>query len=80
VTPNHDIGQPVTRTEDAALLAGRGRYTDDLNEPGQPYAYVVRSPYEHGVIKGIDFERARRNEIQGQSPKSADASWTRFEP
>src|SRR3954463_13678656 len=49
-----DIGQPVRRTEDATLLSGKGRYTDDLNEPGQAYAGIVRSPYAHGVLKGIN--------------------------
>ena len=43
------IGQPVRRTEDPTLLRGEGRYTDDLNEPGQAYAYIVRSPYAHGA-------------------------------
>ncbi|MCD6043974.1 MAG: carbon monoxide dehydrogenase, partial [Burkholderiales bacterium] len=48
------IGQPVRRTEDPTLLRGEGRYTDDLNEPGQAYAYIVRSPYAHGLLKGIN--------------------------
>jgi carbon-monoxide dehydrogenase large subunit len=50
----HEIGQPVQRTEDPVLLRGEGRYTDDLNEPGQAYAWMVRSPHAHGVLKGID--------------------------
>ena len=53
------VGQPVPRTEDPVLLTGRGRYTDDVNEPGQAYACIVRSNYAHGVIKGIDFEKAK---------------------
>ncbi len=53
------IGQPVRRTEDPALLRGEGRYTDDLNEPGQAYAYIVRSPYAHGIIKSISVETAK---------------------
>src|SRR5256885_1750116 len=40
LTPNSDIGQPVRRTEDASLLSGKGRYTDDFNEPGQAYEAV----------------------------------------
>jgi carbon-monoxide dehydrogenase large subunit len=43
------IGERVTRTEDPTLLRGEGRYTDDLNEPRQAYAHMVRSPYAHGV-------------------------------
>src|SRR5256885_3118522 len=60
LTPNSDIGQPVRRTEDASLLSGKGRYTDDFNEPGQAYAAIVRSPHAHGVLKGIDIEAAKR--------------------
>ena len=55
----YGIGQPVQRTEDPVLLRGEGRYTDDLNEPGQAYAWMVRSPYAHGVIKGINTEAAK---------------------
>lgn len=57
--PTLDIGQPVTRTEDPTLLRGQGRYTDDLNEPGQAYAYIVRSPHAHGLLKGVSTEKAR---------------------
>src|SRR5438067_6925705 len=59
-TPNSDIGQPVRRTEAASLLSGKGRYTDDVNEPGQAYAYIVRSPHAHGRLQGTDAERAKR--------------------
>src|SRR5688572_3085879 len=53
------IGQPVRRTEDPTLLRGEGRYTDDLNEPGQAYAYILRSPYGHGVLKKVDATAAK---------------------
>src|SRR5260221_4782242 len=56
----HGIGEPVRRTEDPVLLRGQGRYTDDVNEAGQAYAYIVRSQHAHGVLKGIDAEKARR--------------------
>jgi len=52
------IGQPVPRTEDPILVQGQGRYTDDINLPGQVYAAVVRSSHAHGVIKGIETEAA----------------------
>src|SRR2546426_9586171 len=53
------IGEPVTRTEDPKLLRGEGRYTDDVNEPRQAYAYIVRSQYAHGVLKGVDADKAK---------------------
>src|ERR687891_445920 len=52
------IGESVRRTEDPVLLRGEGRYTDDLNEPGQAYAWIVRSPHAHGLLKNILTERA----------------------
>src|SRR5580765_1676492 len=55
----YGIGQPVQRTEDPVLLRGEGRYTDDLNEPGQAYAWMVRSPHAHGVIKEIKTGAAK---------------------
>jgi aerobic carbon-monoxide dehydrogenase large subunit len=48
------IGKPVRRREDARFLTGAGRYADDMNLPGQAYAYVVRSPHAHARIAGID--------------------------
>src|SRR5690242_9864479 len=53
------IGQPVPRSEDPRLLKGEGRYTDDINRPGQAYAVIVRSRVAHGLLRGIDAEEAR---------------------
>src|SRR5262245_9686771 len=52
------VGQPVPRMEDPTLLRGQGRYTDDLNLPGQAYAVMVRSKVAHGILKGIDRKAA----------------------
>src|SRR3954469_19306192 len=53
------IGQPVRRKEDLRMLTGHGRYSDDLNLPGQAYAVMVRSPHAHALIRAIDTEAAR---------------------
>src|SRR4051812_2326535 len=53
------VGQPVARTEDPVLLRGQGRYTDDVNAPGQAYAHIVRSAHAHGLIKKISLENAK---------------------
>ena len=53
------IGQPVRRTEDPHLVRGHGRYTDDINLPGQVYAAMVRSRHAHGAIKNIDVSAVR---------------------
>ena len=55
----YGVGQPVQRTEDPVLLRGEGRYTDDLNEPGQAYAWMVRSSHAHGILRSIETERAK---------------------
>jgi carbon-monoxide dehydrogenase large subunit len=56
------VGQPVSRKEDPVLLRGEGRYTDDLNRPGQLYGVMVRSRIAHGVVRSIDSEAARSME------------------
>src|SRR5215470_872825 len=48
------IGTPVRRREDYRFITGQGTYTDDINRPGQLYAYVLRSPHANGRIAGID--------------------------
>ena len=54
----YGIGQPVTRSEDPKLLRGEGNYTDDVNLDGQAYGVMVRSPYAHGTLNGIDTAEA----------------------
>jgi aerobic carbon-monoxide dehydrogenase large subunit len=52
------IGHSVRRNEDARLLTGLGRYSDDLNLPGQAYGAVVRSPHAHARIRTVDTKAA----------------------
>ena len=53
------LGKPVLRKEDPALLSGRGRYADDLPIPvGTLHAHVVRSPHAHAEIARIDIKAA----------------------
>jgi carbon-monoxide dehydrogenase large subunit len=51
-------GQSVTRVEDARLLTGQGRFTDDLSRPGMLYGVTLRSPHAHAEIKSIDTSAA----------------------
>ena len=53
------VGQPVRRKEDPMLLRGEGRYSDDLNLPGQAHAVMVRSNAAHGIIRSIDTSAAK---------------------
>jgi carbon-monoxide dehydrogenase large subunit len=51
-------GQAVRRLEDESLLAGAGRYTDDVTLPGQAHLVFLRSPYPHARIVSIDTAAA----------------------
>lgn len=51
-------GQAVQRLEDEALLAGAGRYTDDVTLPGQTWLSFVRSPYPHARLVSVDAAAA----------------------
>src|ERR1700746_2106720 len=53
------VGQPVRRFEDASLVTGHGRYTDDIGLPHSAYAYVLRSPVAHAEIRKVDAQAAR---------------------
>jgi carbon-monoxide dehydrogenase large subunit len=52
------IGASVRRKEDVRFLSGKGNYTDDINRPGQLYAYIKRSDRPHATINGIDAAAA----------------------
>lgn len=52
------IGQPVRRLEDQRLLTGKGRFSDDMNLPGQAHAIMLRSPHPHARIKSINIAPA----------------------
>jgi carbon-monoxide dehydrogenase large subunit len=53
------IGQPVRRKEDARLVVGAGRFSDDNDLPRQTRAFVLRSNHAHARIRSIATERAR---------------------
>ena len=54
------IGAHRPRVEDYRLLTGAGEFSDDLNIPGQAYAYVLRAPHAHARIRSVDTAAARR--------------------
>ena len=53
------IGHPIRRKEDARLLTGKGRFTDDFSIDGQTYAAMVRSPHPHARIVRIETGAAK---------------------
>ena len=54
------IGAAVKRREDFRFLTGLGRYTDDINRPGQAFACFVRSPHARAKIKSINTDAAMK--------------------
>jgi len=52
------IGVSVKRKEDIRFITGKGHYVDDINRPGQAYAYFLRSPHAHATIDKIDASAA----------------------
>ncbi|MCH8918856.1 MAG: xanthine dehydrogenase family protein molybdopterin-binding subunit [Proteobacteria bacterium] len=48
------IGQPIRRKEDHRMLTGAGRFSDDFRAEGEAYAAMVRSPYPHARILGVE--------------------------
>ena len=52
------MGHSVKRKEDPRFIRGAGEYIDDVNLPGQLWMDIVRSPYAHATIKGIDASEA----------------------
>jgi len=61
ITPSRSgwVGRSIPRVEDAALLAGRGRFIDDLGvRPGTLEAAILRSPHAHAAIEAIDSRAA----------------------
>jgi carbon-monoxide dehydrogenase large subunit len=52
------MGQEVKRKEDRRFVTGHGNYVDDIKMEGMLYCEIVRSPYGHARINGINTERA----------------------
>jgi 2-furoyl-CoA dehydrogenase large subunit len=53
------VGRSIARVEDSSLLAGRGRFIDDIGvHPGTLHAAFLRSPHAHADIVSIDVSQA----------------------
>jgi len=52
--PARYVGRSIKRINDPQLLAGTGRFVDDLSLPGMVHATILRSGFAHGTITGFD--------------------------
>ncbi|HEU4528793.1 MAG TPA: aerobic carbon-monoxide dehydrogenase large subunit [Actinomycetota bacterium] len=57
--PIRGIGHSVRRVEDDRFIRGKGNYVDDIKLPEMLHMAVLRSPYAHAKINGIDASRAQ---------------------
>ena len=49
----------MLRKEDPRFIRGRGNYVDDVTLPGMLHLAILRSPYAHARITGIDVSAAQ---------------------
>ena len=53
------VGHSVKRVEDDRFIRGAGNYIDDIHLPGMLHMAILRSPYAHATINGIDASKAQ---------------------
>ncbi len=58
-TVEPEVGKARRRKEDARLIAGRTRWTDNLTLPGLLHMAILRSPMAHARITNIDTSAAK---------------------
>jgi aerobic carbon-monoxide dehydrogenase large subunit len=52
------VGQPLRRKEDARLITGQTRWTDNITLPGLLHMAILRSPVAHARISRVDVSGA----------------------
>jgi carbon-monoxide dehydrogenase large subunit len=74
------MGHSIKRKEDSRFIQGKGNYVDDVHLPGMVYGHLVRSPYAHARLKGVNTEKAKALPgvlaiITGEDLEKAGLSW-----
>jgi carbon-monoxide dehydrogenase large subunit len=74
------MGHAIKRKEDLRFLQGKGNYVDDVVLPDMLYGHMVRSPYAHARLKGVNTEKARQLPgvvavITGEDLAKANLAW-----
>lgn len=54
-----EVGRARLRKEDAHLITGRSKYTDNMTLPGMLHLAMVRSPFAHAKITSVDTAAAK---------------------
>ncbi len=70
------MGKSVLRKEDHRFITGQGTYTDDIKQPNQLYAYFLRSPVAHAILKSISTTKAEGSDgvVAVYTGKDTDAA------
>jgi carbon-monoxide dehydrogenase large subunit len=74
------MGHSIKRKEDSRFIQGKGNYVDDVHLSGMVYGHMVRSPYAHARLKGINIEKAKALPgvlaiITGEDLAKANLAW-----
>jgi Aldehyde oxidase and xanthine dehydrogenase, a/b hammerhead domain len=74
------MGHPIKRKEDLRFIQGKGNYVDDVQLPDMVYGHMVRSPYAHARLKGVNTEKAKQLPgvlavITGEDLAKANLAW-----
>src|SRR6202050_3570709 len=74
------MGHPIKRKEDLRFIQGKGNYVDDVQLPDMVYGHMVRSPYAHARLKGINTAEALKLPgvlavITGEDLAKANLAW-----
>ncbi|HET6659444.1 MAG TPA: aerobic carbon-monoxide dehydrogenase large subunit [Rubrobacter sp.] len=54
----HTLGDRMPRKEDGRFIRGKGNYVDDVRLPQMLQSAILRSPFAHARIKGVDASAA----------------------
>jgi carbon-monoxide dehydrogenase large subunit len=74
------MGHSIKRKEDLRFLQGKGNYVDDVQLPDMLYGQMVRSPYAHALLRGVNTEKAMQLPgvvavITGEDLAKANLAW-----
>ena len=72
------VKKGINRTDGELIVTGRARYTCDMELPGMLVAKILRSPYPHARIKGINTDKAKGLEGVKAVITGADIGYRRF--
>lgn len=56
-----EVGSPRKRSEDARLITGRTRWTDNMTPAGTLHVAFLRSPHAHARVTAVDTSQAKKS-------------------